>query len=331
MPWVKVDDHFDEHPKLARVGPLGWGVWLAGLAYCNRNLTDGFIPWAKARSLCSFDAVDDDGTLWRLGRTSGMSGDDIESEWVIGLLIEAGLWDEVDNGRGRVDGYRIHDYDQYQPSKADVLAEREANARRQSAFRDRKRERNAKSNGVTNGSVTDMSQPPRTRTRTKKETSEDVSPPHPPKGEPAAPAVEGAKPFDLFLAVCEEMGRDPADFEGRAKDQQLAAAKVLVGSGIGTDDARRLYRWLAPQAWVVKGGGVDLKLMAGQAGKWTMNGRPDSPPMAPAPGSETMVRSSNGTVVVPTTPDDKDAIRERARRRLAALDAGQPAPSASDR
>lgn len=121
MAWIQIDDHFDEHPKLQQVGPLAWGVWLAGLAYCNRNLTDGFIPWTKARSLASFDVVEDDGKLWGLSRSSGMVGEDIDAEWVIGLLIDAGLWEEVDNGRGRVDGYQVHDYKDWQRSKAEIL------------------------------------------------------------------------------------------------------------------------------------------------------------------------------------------------------------------
>ncbi len=126
MPWVKIDDHFDEHPKLSQIGPLGWGIWLAGIAYCNRNLTDGFIPWSNARRLASFEIVEDDGKLWELSRSSGYAGETIDADWVIGLLVEAGLWEEVHNGRGRIDGYRIHDYDQYQPTKEQVLAERES-------------------------------------------------------------------------------------------------------------------------------------------------------------------------------------------------------------
>lgn len=119
MPWVKIDDHFSEHPKHAMVGPLGWGVWLAGLAYCNRALTDGFIPRSVARTLASFEVVDREGRVWKLSRTSGMTGHDIDADWVIGLLVEAGLWEEVPGG------YRVHDYLDYQPSRDDVLRERE--------------------------------------------------------------------------------------------------------------------------------------------------------------------------------------------------------------
>lgn len=128
MPWIKVDDHFDEHPKHAAVGPVGWGVWLAGLAYCNRNLTDGFIPWSVAEGMGGtwrVRVLEDDEInrvvqhrIWTIGITSGMQGDDMSGEWVADLLVEYGLWERVEGG------FHVHDYESYQPSKADVLEER---------------------------------------------------------------------------------------------------------------------------------------------------------------------------------------------------------------
>ncbi len=129
MGWIRIDDHFDEHPKLAKVGPIAWGLWLAGLAYCNRNLTDGFIPWAVAQKLASFKVVDNTGRLWTLARTCGMVGDDIDADWVIGLLVDAGLWEEVEGG------FQVHDYLDYQPSRERVLREREQARRRMAAAR----------------------------------------------------------------------------------------------------------------------------------------------------------------------------------------------------
>jgi hypothetical protein len=124
MAWIQIDDHFDEHPKLQQVGPLAWGVWLAGLAYCNRNLTDGFIPWTKAHTLAGFATMDGDDQIWHLARvrTNGEEAEDIQSPWVIDLLIAAGLWEEVDGG------FRIHDYTDWQRSKAEILELREKRA-----------------------------------------------------------------------------------------------------------------------------------------------------------------------------------------------------------
>jgi len=128
MPWVRIDDHFNEHPKLAAVGPVGWGIWLAGLAYSNRNLTDGFIPRAVAVGFggdwCVQVPEERDGKpgniIWEISRTSGYSGEDMETSWVIDLLLDAGLWELAPGG------FYIHDYPDYQPTKAEVLAQKAA-------------------------------------------------------------------------------------------------------------------------------------------------------------------------------------------------------------
>lgn len=126
MPWVRVDDHFDEHPKMAAVGPVGWGVWLAGLAYCNRNLTDGFIPYAIAEGIggaWKIRVPEDDGLnelVWSIDIGSGMHGESLTTDWIIEHLVRVGLWEEV------IGGYRIHDYGDYQPTKAQVEADKAA-------------------------------------------------------------------------------------------------------------------------------------------------------------------------------------------------------------
>lgn len=125
MPWVRVDDHFDEHPKLAKVGPLGWALWLAGLAYSNRNLTDGFIPWSVAQGLVTWqylEAPDEEGRRKQMtiAVTSGMAGGDVETDRVIELLLWAGVWEPRDGG------YYIHDYPDYQFTRAEIEAKRAA-------------------------------------------------------------------------------------------------------------------------------------------------------------------------------------------------------------
>ena len=124
MPWIRIDDHFDEHPKLAKVGPLGWALWLAGLAYCNRNLTDGFIPWSTASTLVPWDYPEGDlPTRIYVGSDKMVSEEDaVDGVRVIFLLVDAGIWDRV------AGGYQVHDYEDYQPTKAQIMAEREAKA-----------------------------------------------------------------------------------------------------------------------------------------------------------------------------------------------------------
>jgi len=117
---LDVDDLYPEHPKL-----LGLGTWcevagwlnVAALAWCKRYLTDGVIPRAA---------------VWRLASFRGMTidGEPVTPEAVATKLVEAGLWRE----RGVF--YVIHDYLEYQESRATILARREAFRRRQRKHRD---------------------------------------------------------------------------------------------------------------------------------------------------------------------------------------------------
>jgi len=79
------------------------------------------------------------------------TGHDVEHAELVDLLIDVGLWEETDGG------YLIHDYLDYNPSKAEVLAERQANAKRQKEFQERRRKANGQfgsqdtaTNAVTN-------------------------------------------------------------------------------------------------------------------------------------------------------------------------------------
>ena len=55
MPWVRLDDQFPDHPKSLAVGPLGSWLYICGLAYANRFLTDGFIPERQTKRLADID------------------------------------------------------------------------------------------------------------------------------------------------------------------------------------------------------------------------------------------------------------------------------------
>ncbi len=129
MPWIKVDDHYSEHRKFADAGPLGHAMWLAGMAYCNRNLTDGYIPWSVALSLLTWaflgEPKDGSAVIYRvaIATVDGRGDDDFEvvdSHFVIDILLRVGLWEE--DGYG----YRVHDYEEYQPTKAQVEADKAA-------------------------------------------------------------------------------------------------------------------------------------------------------------------------------------------------------------
>lgn len=142
MPWIKIDDQFADHPKIAEVGPLAGFLYVAGLCYCGRYLTDGFIPRGQVRKLIDVDDVTP----------------------LLTALVMAELWDECDGG------YLVHDYLEYNPSGEQVKAERKAAAERQKTFRERRRQANGRlgrdassnnggSNAVTNGEVTTTPSP----------------------------------------------------------------------------------------------------------------------------------------------------------------------------
>jgi general stress protein YciG len=114
--WVRIDDEFARHPKVVQAGPLGMAMQVAGLCYCNQYLTDGFIPDAVVPGLLSLDGLGM--RMWKGEMIGG--GEDASWQFVADDLEDADLWIRVDGG------YRIHDYHDYQPSKAEVLALKEA-------------------------------------------------------------------------------------------------------------------------------------------------------------------------------------------------------------
>lgn len=116
MPWVRIDDTFMDNPVNRSLGPAGRDLFLAGLCYCAKGLTDGRIPKADLPLI--------------LAQAQAKRA-------TVGKLTEAGRW--TDEG----DHYQVDAYLTYQPSKAKVQADREAATRRQA------RHRHAVTNAVT--------------------------------------------------------------------------------------------------------------------------------------------------------------------------------------
>ena len=97
--WVKLDDDVFENPK---TGPLSKGaklLYLAGLTYCAKRLTDGKID---ARGV-------------RVVRARAEAGTKVVAE-----LEASGRWEK--NGSG----YNVHDWLEYNPPAAKILAQRKA-------------------------------------------------------------------------------------------------------------------------------------------------------------------------------------------------------------
>lgn len=94
MPWVKLTDDWYDDPKIALLDDHGVALWVIGLTWCARNLTDGAIPRKVIRGM-----VDD-------------------PDRAVDQLVTARLWSSTD------DGFLVENYLQYQPSRDEVLEKR---------------------------------------------------------------------------------------------------------------------------------------------------------------------------------------------------------------
>lgn len=113
MPWVRLDESFPEHPKVVQAGPLAGWLHVSAIAWCNRQLTDGFVPCAQLRKLVDFDGIYTD----MEGGASGIDTPDPKA--LADALVSHGLWEEVEGG------WQIHDFLEYQPSRESILAKRQ--------------------------------------------------------------------------------------------------------------------------------------------------------------------------------------------------------------
>lgn len=119
MTWVKLDDGFCDHPKIALLPLKARWTHLHGLCYCNRFLTDGFIPVEIANR-------------W-------------EGAGACAVLVEKGLWISHDAS------YEIDGYLEWNPSKEDVQEQRRLAEERRAADTDRKRRVRADSGRTNTG------------------------------------------------------------------------------------------------------------------------------------------------------------------------------------
>jgi len=90
MGWLKLDDAFGDHPKVVGLSDRAFRAHVLGMVYCARYLTDGHVPRA-------------------VGPKPSIAKE----------LERAGLWTSM---RG---GWQIHDWLDWNPSRAETEAERE--------------------------------------------------------------------------------------------------------------------------------------------------------------------------------------------------------------
>ncbi len=99
MAWVRLDDGFADHPKILRAGPLALALQVRAFCYASRHETDGFIPLEALPHLVN-------------GLGDALKASAQAKAWAA-AMVESGLWEQSENG------YIIHDFLDYNPSKAE--------------------------------------------------------------------------------------------------------------------------------------------------------------------------------------------------------------------
>lgn len=95
MPWFRVDDQLHAHPKPNKAGLAAMGLWTLAGSHCMSYLTDGVVErW------------------WVESKPRGVK--------LAARLVAAGLWHE------HPDGWVFHDWEEFQPTREQILAERGA-------------------------------------------------------------------------------------------------------------------------------------------------------------------------------------------------------------
>jgi hypothetical protein len=117
--FARIDLQLPTHDKIMRAGPdgaalLGWQT--AAIIFGELYLTDGVIQRSQLPAL--------------------LPGAGPPDERTIRLLIDLHLWDEI-----TADAWRVHDFDKHNKSRAERLADREADAERKRAAYRPKRKR----------------------------------------------------------------------------------------------------------------------------------------------------------------------------------------------
>lgn len=126
MSWVRIDENAMEHPKIGGLPDGAFRLWVQALAYCQKFLTDGAVNVVALKGLRAY------------------------SSQRRAVLVTVGLWDEVSDG-----SVRVHDFLDWNESRAAVVQARQDSKER----RDRWRRRHASLDAVP-GASPDASKTP---------------------------------------------------------------------------------------------------------------------------------------------------------------------------
>lgn len=205
MSWVKLANSFPSHPKVLTAGPHAAWLFVCSLCYASEHLTDGRIPRSALPTLAP-------------GVRSANA--------LVSRLVSVGLW-EVET-----DGWRIHDYQEWQRSSDEIRAAQKADRDRKQA----KRHPNSTSdserspNGIPSDSLAGARGRERARASgravaTEVETEEESPPVVPPKGGRQRDRDRWEKDIAAYAAL---------HFPGLDPGQRFTAVRQAVTYGKAT-------------------------------------------------------------------------------------------------
>ena len=202
MPWVRFDDQYPIHRKVDGLTDAAFRLHTSAIFWCARNLTDGFVSredldgvTARVRTPSRFAAECVARGLWH------PSGEDCPSEKCPA---------SVENSYPQ--GWVVHDYWVYQPTKAHVMEERQASAGRQRKWRAASRNALSQHNGSSNAVTNAGSKPAPSR----RDGSTEKRTPVPSRGAArASPPGPPAAAEDPWCGQCDKKTHQREDSDGR--------------------------------------------------------------------------------------------------------------------
>lgn len=111
MPWARFDDRFPSNRKVRLLSDAAFRLYVSAICWSAENLTDGVVKKTELRLVSDVKAAS------RRAQE----------------LVEAGLFEALEG-----DGWKIHDYHEYNPTAEQVRADRAAKTARQQRWRKKK-------------------------------------------------------------------------------------------------------------------------------------------------------------------------------------------------
>lgn len=217
MSWVKLDDSFYDNPKVMQaqlVEPASTGLYCMALSYCGRHGTGGAIP-----------------SWWPQGKLPARA---LRAR-AIAALVDAGLWEEAE------DGWAIHDYAVYnysaeeQAERSKTLAEKRAEAGRRGGLASAQRRAKVKQTGKQTGSKLLEAK------ATPEPEPEPIVPPCPPVGGRARDRGRYEKEVEAFAAEAFP------GYHPRLREQITASAISQLGPDLDAV-TRYVHQWCPKEA-----------------------------------------------------------------------------------